>query len=385
MKRILSLILIMFIPVGFVFAGTFTFTGSDGVPVTFDIPDEYDNLINDYRSQIEDAIRDNNVTSSDLNNAKNEIENALGTSSNPRSGVASGFTEKYNTIKNGLDDFTLDLLNSVSAAQVFQNQWAQSWIGSLVPGVNFGLGVDFGVTTVSLKTIKRVFAQMGVDGINEFKTNVLPLPTANFDLRLGGYYLPFDVGFELAVLNTSKMDSLTAALGGLSFNYFSIGGDFRYALVKDMPYDFKVSVNGGFYYSKSGINYNGTNEIINSFDTTFKTITFTTGGQASVKLADFFVPYGGVRFIVSRGSLDWSVSPNWKGLLGTGTSNIDKAVSYFLPKTLSGGVKGKWIFRPQIYLGYAFDIRVVDLTSAIGYTFVSNVWSGEWSLRFALN
>lgn len=385
MKRLLSLFLIIFIPVSFVFAGRFTFTGADGVPVTFDIPDEYDNLINDYKSQIEDAIKDNHVSSSDLTSAKNEIENALGTSSSPRAGVTSGFTDKYNTIKNGLDDFTLDLLNSVSAAQVFQNQWAQSWIGSLVPGVNFGLGVDFGVTTVSLKTIKRVSSELGLKEIEAIKTNVLPLPTANFDLRLGGYYLPFDIGFELAVLNTSKMDSLTAALGGLTFNYFSIGGDFRYALIKDMPYDFKVSVNGGFYYSKFGMNYNGSNGMINAFDTSFKTITFTTGGQVSVKLANFFVPYGGVRFILSRGSLDWSVSPDWKGLLGTGSSNIDKAVSYFLPKTLSGGVKGKWIFRPQIYLGYAFDISVVDLTSAIGYTFVSNVWSFESSVRFALN
>ena len=289
-------------------------------------------------------------------------------------------------MKNGVDNFTKDLLNSVSASQVSQNQWAPSWIGYLVPGIKFGLGLDAGVSSLSLKSIKQAADEIGADDIKNISMNHLPLPTMNLDLRVGGFILPFDAGFTFMTLDTSRIGSLDSALSGFSFKYFAIGGDARYAIIKNMLPDFKLSLTAGFYYSKFNIGFDDeNNDTIKAADISFKAMTFTTGAQASIKLAGFFVPYGGARFILSRGDLNWSLTPNWKGLLDSGDADISNAVAYFLPKTLKGDVEGKWIFRPQTYFGFAFDLAVVEITNYVAYTFVSNVWNGNISFRFALD
>lgn len=368
-----------FILSSFVYAGSFTFNSADGGSVTFNVPDSIDSMVNDYKDQIQQAIYDNHITQAQLNDAKSQVENQISSASGN-----SEFAETYNVLKDGLKGLNKDLLETFSAQQVSQNQWAQAWIGYLVPDVKLGGGVDLNVTSVSLKSIKTTMNRLGASDVSGVLKDSLPLPTANFDLRIGGIVLPFDIGFELGFLDTSKIGFLNDALDGFGLNYFSIGGDLRYAILYDMPCDFKLSVNGGVYYTKTGVFFNSDSGGIKSADMNFKALTFSTGAQVSAKFA-FLVPYGGVRMFLSHGELDWSLSPNWKSLLNTGSSDISSAVSYFLPKTIKGKIDDQWIFRPQMYLGLGMDLGIFDITSNLGYTFISNVWNFGMSFRFANN
>ena len=389
-SKIFASFLISTVFITSMFAGKYTFTGSDGVPVSIEIPDAFDKIMDDYYYEIQSTITEEGVTSSDLEEAKTQLEEAL---NSEESGLTE-FTEKYDTLISVLEGFSKDLIGSLPSAQAMQNQWAQAWIGSIFPGFNFGFGLNIGVSTVSLKSLVSAADALEFDQFSDLPIDFLPLPTINADVRIGGVILPFDVGFSIMKFDSSRYNEINDMLGGFGIDYFTMGLDVRYALLKDLPLKTKVAVNGGLYYTNTSFTYADTNDgMVSDANINFGAFTFSAGAQASAKLA-FLVPYVGTRFMFSWGNLDWSLTPNWAAMLGTENSENSEAsgaqaasadaITALLPKSL-GSTISRFGFYPQFYAGLGFDLFAFDITTGIGYTFVSNVLTGTISFRIAWN
>ena len=130
--------------------------------------------------------------------------------------------------------------------------WSDAYIGQLlaVP-LHFGVGVMGGVTTIDAQEMAGLLEDLGFDAGD--MGDSLPLPAVAAEGRVGGFILPFDVGFKVGFIPASVGESLSDAAGGLDVDYLLVGADVRYAVLKGglvMP---KISVGLGFNYMKGGL------------------------------------------------------------------------------------------------------------------------------------
>ena len=352
-------------------ATSFTFTDADGKTVTVNINDDtIASIIRDNKDTIQQAITDNGVKENDINSAVNEV--------NTLTADGTFGTGTYDTLTDSLTDFGKDLLSSVQAGQTMQNQWANAYIGSIFPGFHLGAGVNVGVSTLKMASIKTALEELDMGGGDEVPDNLV-FPSITADLRIGGLFLPFDLGFTVMKIDTSNIGSLKETLNGLALDYFVIGGDIRYCLFQG-PLNSKVSLTGGFYYTKVDFGYES-DSVGAGINLGLGTVSL--GAQASAKLL-FFVPYVGARVLFSFGSNEWYVKPDWASLLGeTNTSGVN--LSAILPETFSGKSSVNFFenIRPQLYAGFGLDLFVVDVTLGVSYTLISNVLGATVSVRLA--
>lgn len=365
-------------------ARSVTLTLPDGSSWTYDLPDDVANIVDQYKSEIEQRLRGNNVTREQMDAAANELSRAY-------SDIASslGTDHPYTVAKNGLNDFADVIRDSVCNSQVQQNVWANAWIGYLVQigngkiKPNFGLGLNAGAAKLDLSPLKKT--------MDAFKINygslpgTLAMPTLTFDARLGGikvggFSLPFDIGFTISGFDSSKM-GLNSALKPVSFDYFAIGGDLRYCVFKLPVFETRLSVGAGYYYTKGGVHVSA-DQANAGLD--FKSSNFMLNAQASAKFA-FFRPFVAGRFMFVNSSVDWYArNINWASILNDSSSGITNAILYgLLPTNFSDTVDG-FKFHPVIQGGFAFDIVVVDLTFSASYDFATQVYGGAFSIRFSL-
>jgi hypothetical protein len=165
----------------------------------------------------------------------------------------SGLDELENTV----NDFTKALANSLPFNSSMGLNWSDAYIGQLVSKPpHFGIGITTGFTTMDFGALSELLDKFGTslpDGVN---IGGFPLPGYTIDARIGGFVLPFDIGFKLGILNLNPdfLNSLIdTGIPDFNMNYLLIGGDFRYALVEGKSNPFKLSVGAGFNYLKGGV------------------------------------------------------------------------------------------------------------------------------------
>jgi len=126
--------------------------------------------------------------------------------------------------------------------------WSDAYIGQFL-GIppNFGVGLTFGLTSMSIGPINEL--------VNMLTDKPLPfdagLPLAGYTLegRLGGFILPFDIGFKIGAL--PEENKILEAITGAKLNYLLVGGDFRYALVDTKILKFSAGL--GFNHLNGGV------------------------------------------------------------------------------------------------------------------------------------
>ncbi len=348
---------------------TFTFKTSDGTKSVTINDETVAGIISDNYAEIQSAITEDNLSSSDITTAAASINTAT---------ASSGFSSTYSTLTGSLNSFSSALLDSVQAGSTMQNQYANAYIGQIFPGFHFGAGLNVGAASLDFSSFGDALTKIGMGDLGLPETLAFPSLTA--DLRIGGIILPFDVGFTVMKLNTADL-GLQDRLNGIALDYFVIGGDVRYCIWKTGlgPLNVKASITGGFYYTSVDFNYEADGM---GADMDLGIGTFTLGAQASAKFL-FLVPYVGARLLFSTGHRNWSVTSDWVVALLGG----DKTMASLLPKTFSGGSTVGFFdnIRPQLYAGLGIDLFVVDITAGISYTAISNVVGATVSLRFALD
>ena len=355
-----------------------TLNWSNGETITVTVPDDLATIINEHKSDIEKALTGANITSAAASGYVNQAKDAY-TDFLTKSGIST--KTPYKTVVNGLNDLTDVMTDVIPNAQLQQNVWADAWIGHILPKPNFGFGVNAGVSKLKLDSLKSAGEALGMDMGGVPSTMVFPVATV--DLRVGGFFLPFDVGFTISGLDTSKLGALDKAISPAYFDFFTIGGDIRYAVLKGGAILPKVSVGLGVYHMSGHI---GAEKDGSAAEMDFSATTLSLSAQVSKKLV-FFVPFAGARLMFTSSSVNWKAKANWAKILKT-NSNIQNAIDYgILPTHFSGG-NDKGLFehvRPVIYGGFAFDLAVIDITVSGSYDFVSSIPSGAVSVRFALH
>lgn len=358
------------------FAKPLTVKGVDG-EVTIDIPDDVYNMVSGRVGEINNALNENGVTTSQIKNAANKVNEAY---VNIKKYIPTD--SPFTVAENGLNDFCDDLADVIPNSQTQQNVYAEAWIGKIFPGFHFGAGVNAGVSALDVSTLKDAALALGVDDVKDIN-DTLVFPTITVDARLGGIILPFDIGVTAMSIDTSKMDSVDKAIDPVAIDFFTLGADIRYAIFQGGFMRPKWSVGAGFYYTKGGVDVDDDTAKA-SLD--FKSTTFMVNTQASIKLL-CLVPFIGGRALFSKTSVDWKVNADWAKIIAkegdTYYDGVADALKWgILPSSFSGSSSGFSVY-PQVFGGIGLDLLFLNLTVSGSYDIASKIPSAAVSVRVA--
>ena len=344
--------------------------------VKVNVPDDIAGIVKANQSKIETALAENNVSETQVTDAMTTVNTEYG-----KLKSELGTVTPYQTAVNGLNDFCDDLCDTIPDTQTLQNVWAESWLGMLIPNCKFGFGVNAGVAALDVKALKRTANALSIKTGDLQDT--LVFPTVAADLRLGGIVYPFDIGLVFSTLDSRWFGPLDDAISPCGFDYFSIGGDFRYQLLNIGGKYFHVrgSVSAGGYYTKGGLEVEEKNSKA-SMD--FSSTTLFLGGQLSAKAA-CLIPFLGARLAFVKSKVDWDAKADWTEILSDSTQNVKNAASWgILPTNFSGGASSGWGVRPQVFGGLGIDLFVIDITASVSYDLAKKIPGGALSVRFCI-
>ncbi len=251
-----------------------------------------------------------------------------------------------------------------------QNVYAPAWIGKLLPSAppHFAVGAEAGVTKFDLSPLKETADIFGVAGL----PSLLVFPTITANARVGGLFLPFDVGFSAMYLNLNRIDSIA---DGLGIQFFDIGGDIRYAILRGDGFLPQISLGFGYYYIDGKISY-AKDGLYAKFD--YACHTMFAQAQVS-KTFLFFTPYVGFRGIVSKSQADWSWVADAARVAGA-----PQYVDLVFGGNGSSSANFFGQFLPQVYGGFGLNLGFLALNFGAAYEFCNKIWGGNFSVRFQM-
>ncbi len=283
--------------------------------------------------------------------------------------------EKYNEtvakIDAGLGDFAEQLANAIPQAATQQNVWADSYIGKLFPSAipHFGGGFNMGLTHIDTSGLADVADVFRIDNIKD--SYYYPVFTA--DLRIGGVLFPFDV--DIAVMKTGTLS--TDAFGcDLDVDFFTIGADFRYALLEEGVIMPGVSAGIGYFYNQGSFGA-GNDDAELAID--YKVHTMYLQAQVSKNLL-IFTPFLGLRGIVSKynNEYSWAIKNDAATEIASCGYRTSGSGSYTSDAFDFNAIQ------PQVYAGVGLNFLVMQATLSISAD-LRNIWDdGLWSGSFSL-
>ena len=160
----------------------------------------------------------------------------------------SGFTAEtpLTDLQNGVAAFSESLAKSLPLNASIGLNWADAYIGKLFPSAppHFGVGGAFGITTMELPKVKDLAGFLGYN--IPFDVDKMILPAYTVEARIGGFFLPFDLGVKFGKIPETALWGTS-----LKIDYLLVGGEIRYALL-DKPILPKISLGVGLNYLKGG-------------------------------------------------------------------------------------------------------------------------------------
>jgi hypothetical protein len=319
----------------------------------------------------------------------------------------------YASFANAFEGFADDVASTLPAtAGVAGLSWSPAYIGQFP---HFGVGMSLGASTIPYSKIEPLINDLGIPLPSEFdyfKKWGVPIPALALDARLGGFALPFDVGFKIGFVP----DKMREKLGKVNLDYFLVGGDVRVPLLKEKGLRPTLSVSGGYTFMRGNV---GVPDVINTGDYdvdltaypglgvlratapelafTWDTHTFVGKVQASKNLFLFTPHLGlGAAYGVSNagGGLSSSVLyDDGGGFLPISQSEIDaivaalKAAGQPVPDIdsenilVSSAANG---FSFWIYGGTAINILIVKVDLSAMYNLLSKSYGGAVNVRIQL-
>ena len=306
------------------------------------------------------------------------------------------------------DVFSEEVANSLPFYSSIGLTWSDAYIGQFP---NFGLGVTLGATTIPWEATEAVSVLFGIDFRDYFPDFLTqfgyPYPAYTIDARLGGFGIPFDVGFKIGVL-PEEAQGVIQENYGIDMEYLLIGGDVRFALLQNKGFRPDLSVGGGLYYMNTSYTipdiYGGSSTLdilsipgytiaLDNPDLYFEMSSWTidTKVQASWDLF-IFTPYIGAgasygRSDVGGGLLtdglqvngSYNIDPNDLEAIEnlTGIRNIDSDGLTF------GSEVNGWVFRT--FGGLSVKIFMLYIDVNLLYNFTSQDIGASANVRLQFN
>lgn len=274
-------------------------------------------------------------------------------------------------------------------------------IGKFFPAFppHFEIGTSFSGTAIDTsfaKTSSDTFIKMILDktkdvGLNFEINDNLILPTCAVNARIGGLFLPFDIGVFGVTIIPDTIEKLDFDDFSSTINYLTFGGDIRYALYEGNIILPKISLGAGYFYAQQelgfsvtkaksgkyvdplGVEQSGLINIDGNANILIKTHTFFAQLQISKKIF-FITPFVGARayYTFFENECDW----NYKTQITISDSTpivISENGEKFT--TERKDFQHEFI-QPQLYVGAGLNILLLQIGLNVSWNPVSNYWSG---------
>ncbi|MDR1505824.1 MAG: hypothetical protein LBI67_01845 [Treponema sp.] len=151
--------------------------------------------------------------------------------------------------ENAITDVSQVLGKAMITNSAFGLNWSDAYIGQLIGSPpHFGIGASGGFTAIpgnKLDPIFKEFNDKGFDSL-DLPVNFMPLPALAAELRLGGFLLPFDIGIKALPVPEQTFEDF-------KIKYTMVGGDIRYALMKESGRKPNISVGVGLTYTNADL------------------------------------------------------------------------------------------------------------------------------------
>lgn len=174
----------------------------------------------------------------------------------------------YATFADAFQDFSDEFANTLPATAAISGlSWSPAYFGE---DLHFGVGLSLGASTISYDFVDPLISQLGVTLPSKFdyvEKIGLPIPAAALDARLGlgNFFLPLDLGFKIGFVP----EKVGEKLGKVSFDYFLVGGDVRFQILRDRKAVPGVSVSGGYTFLRGNV---GVPDIVGTGDYVIDTL-----------------------------------------------------------------------------------------------------------------
>ncbi|HUI68934.1 MAG TPA: hypothetical protein VL354_00350 [Spirochaetia bacterium] len=168
--------------------------------------------------------------------------------------VAGAFAFQFSDFQAAFQTFADKTASALPLEASVGLNWSDAYIGQFP---HFGLGATLGAATLPYSAIEgaiNTFSPSGLPSdVSFLKTLGVPVPAYTFDLRIGGFVWPFDIGFKFGYLPPNAL----SAFSNVSADYLLLGGDIRYALVKDQGWAPGISLGVGYTYMRGNVSVPG--------------------------------------------------------------------------------------------------------------------------------
>lgn len=279
-----------------------------------------------------------------------------------------GQTEALDEVKANMNEFSKDLLPVIPNVSLQQGVWPDAYIGKVFPGFppHLGGGVTAGFANVKMTALNAAIKEM--EDALSVKFPTLPdtflFPTITVDAKVGGLFLPFDIGLSIMKIPNLSLSKLGAPV---TVDFFTVGGSFRYAILQGNVVLPQLSIGLGGYYSKGYINVGAADG--SYINTNFDSKIFFLETQLSKQFL-FVTPFIGLRLAVSQANVSWDIKAASYTLAGGASYDFNKNFAESIQPSLFGGVGFNFLFF-QTTLAASFDMRY-------------NVWGANLSFRAKL-
>ncbi len=264
------------------------------------------------------------------------------------------FSQAANIINQSASDFTIELTETMVNASVSQNVYADAFIGKFLPSVppHFAAGINTNVMALDIST----FAD-AADELNIKIPDSAVLPFFTLDARIGGFFLPFDIGATF--IKTPRVE-----LFGMSTDYYTIGADIRYAVLEQTVLLPNISLGFGYYHTEGFFSAKAGS---NSIELNQKMDILTFSAQISKQFL-ILTPFVGGRFtlVSAENTYEWDTA-----------LPANSGAGLYMPEFGDE-------YTVSLYGGLGVEIVFVTLTPGVTYDVFNNIVGGTFSARFQL-
>jgi hypothetical protein len=189
--------------------------------------------------------------------------------------AAGAWAVDYAAFQEGFQAFADGVADSLPIAATVGLNWSPAYIGQFP---HFGIGASVGGMFLPYETVKPIVDTLGVESSipAQLRTYGIPFPTIAAGARLGGFGLPFDLGFKFGMIPESAKDLFSDKI---TADYFLIGGDIRFPVLKGHGLVPTLSIGGGYTFLRGRI---GINDVA-SGETIDITTLMTNAGYAGAQ------------------------------------------------------------------------------------------------------
>jgi len=313
-------------------------------------------------------------------------------------------------VSTAISDFSKSVAPALPASATASLSWSDAFIGELIAvPPHFGIGVSAQAIFLPMKGVDSLLTALGQtkpSALSGMDATGVPLPSYSIEARIGGLFLPFDIGLKGGFI-PGDVKNMT---GDFAVDYLMLGGDLRIAILKDEALSPGLSIGLGYTYLKGGLYYKMS-------DISIATVPTGVGTTSTVALSK---PKVGFEWEDSTIDLKLQLSKNlviitpyigtglnlsWAqvggGFYATptigGTAMTEAQMSYLksnfpgnpaLVNVSADGISAKYrqdaIFGWRMFGGLSLNLTVIRLDLSALYNFTSSTFGANVGLRFQL-